>query len=138
MEKLVRFGVSMEEELLNQFDHSIEGKGYANRSEALRDLVRRCLVDTELKDQNRQAVGVISFVYDHERRELARHLVQMGHKRMKEIVSSLHVHIDENHCLEVIVTRGKIGELRDLAEQIFANRGVIKGDLHLTALPPTL
>lgn len=134
--KLVRFGVSMEEELLKQFDLSIDNKGYANRSEALRDLVRTCLVKKEVENPSQLAVGVISFIYNHERRELARHLVQLGHKRMKEVISSLHVHIDEQHCLEVMVAKGKIGDLRVLADEILAHRGVLHGDLHLVSLPP--
>jgi len=133
--KLIRFGVSMDEKLLQEFDRSIEEKGYANRSEALRDLVRHCLLERKQEDPATPAVGVISFVYDHERRELVRHLTRLGHSHLGEVISSLHVHLDKRHCLEVIVGKGTVKQLKEIADQIFAIKGVLHGKLMLASEP---
>lgn len=129
--KLVRFGVSMEKDLLHAFDRSIEKKGYANRSEALRDLVRRFLVDVEREDPSTPAFAVISYVYDHERRELSGRLTHLGHSRLGEVISSMHVHLDKSHCLEVLVSKGTVKKLKEFADRIFLIRGVLSGDLAL-------
>ncbi|MBN2378865.1 nickel-responsive transcriptional regulator NikR [candidate division WOR-3 bacterium] len=136
--KLVRFGVSMEKELLAEFDYSIESKGYANRSEALRDLVRKCLLENKEEDPSTPAVGVIAYTYNHERRELQRRLTQIGHSRLGKIISSMHIHLDEILCLEVVVAKGTIEELRELSNLILSNRGVLYGDLILSTQPKKL
>lgn len=133
--KLIRFGVSMEEGLLSDFDRAIEEKGYANRSEALRDLVRTCLVEKKQEDPAAHAVGVISFIYDHERRELARKLIHLGHSHVAETISSMHVHLNRLHCLEIVVARGTVKQIQKLADQILSNRGVLHGELKLAPIP---
>ncbi len=134
--KLVRFGVSMEERLLGEFDNLLDKKGYANRSEALRDLVRRCLIGQEQQDLSADAIGVISFVYDHERRELSHRLTRLGHSRLGKVISSMHVHLDATNCLEIIVVQGTFGEIQELADQILSIRGVLHGELMLAPRLP--
>jgi len=121
----------MEEGLLAEFDTAIEQKGYANRSEALRDLVRRCLVLENQEDPASPALAVISYVYDHEKRELARQLTHMGHSRLGEVISSMHIHIDQRHCLEVVVAKGTVKQLKEFADRIFLIRGVLHGGIEI-------
>ena len=105
---LKRFGVSMPGELLRGFDDYINLRSYKNRSEAIRDLVREKLVlEKEWKDKNENVIGVLVIVYDHEVRELSSHLTRAQHQYYKEIITTLHIHIDKKNCLEVIVIKGK-------------------------------
>jgi CopG family nickel-responsive transcriptional regulator len=127
--KLVRFGVSMEEKLLNEFDYSIKKKGYLNRSEALRDLVRGYLLERGNEDISTPSVGIISYIFDHRHRELGHKLIHIGHDNLGNIVSSLHIHLDTDHCLEVIVAKGSLKELRQLRDEIISSRGVLYGEL---------
>jgi CopG family nickel-responsive transcriptional regulator len=131
---LVRFGVSMEKDLLKQFDYSIEKKGYPNRSEAFRDLVRQCLLEKIEYDPTTSSIGVISFVYEHEHKDISRRLVNIGHSMLGEIISSLHIHIDAHQCMEVIVAKGTAEELKRLSDQILASKGVLHGQLMLSPL----
>jgi CopG family nickel-responsive transcriptional regulator len=131
---LVRFGVAMDGELLQRFDDHITQKGYANRSEALRDLVRADLVNAHLK-RDGLAVATLTLVYDHHVRELSEKLTDMQHDLGEHVVSTLHVHLDHDHCLEVIVLRGPAGLLQAAADRLLATKGVEHGRLVATALP---
>jgi CopG family nickel-responsive transcriptional regulator len=134
MSQLVRFGVAMEKELLDQFDRVIERKGYANRSEALRDLVRRQL-DEEAWSSGKPAVATITLVYDHHVRELTERLTEIQHDYGEHIVSALHVHLDHHHCMEVIAARGPARELKTLAERLTNAKGVLSGNVAAASLP---
>jgi len=123
MAKLTRFGIAMEEALLRDFDKEIRHKGYTNRSEAFRDLVRESLVKAEWAS-NREVAGVISMVYDHHHRELVTKLLDIQHDSHGVIVATQHIHMDHHNCLEVIVTKGKAGDIQRLAERLKAARGV--------------
>ena len=123
MGKLVRFGVSLEKKLLDQFDVSIRQKGYTNRSEALRDLIRADLVVGEW-DKGEEVVGVIMLVFDHHHRELQNKITDLQHRHLSAIISTQHVHLDHNNCLEVIVLKGKAGQVRRLAGLLQAQRGI--------------
>ncbi len=123
MAKLTRFGIAMEEALLRDFDREIRRKGYTNRSEAFRDLVRESLVKVEWAS-NREVAGVISMVYDHHHRELVARLLDIQHGSHGVIVATQHIHMDHHNCLEVIVTKGKAGDIQHLAERLKAARGV--------------
>jgi CopG family nickel-responsive transcriptional regulator len=118
----------MPDGLLEQFDRLIEAKGYDNRSEALRDLVRQALVDQTWVPAggtaDRDTVAVLVIVYDHEERELGRKLTHAQHGHVGSVLSSLHIHLDERHCLEVIVLRGPRDAVRQAAEGLVATRGV--------------
>ncbi len=133
MGSLVRFGVSMDAELISAFDHLIERKGYVNRSEAIRDLVREALIKTQWDRSAAPAVAALCLVYDHGTYDLARRLVECQHKHAHQIVSALHVHLDAQDCLEVVVLRGPGNELQRLADHLISTRGVKHGQLVMTA-----
>lgn len=131
---LVRFGVAMERELLAALDALVEKRGFVNRSEALRDLVRREL-DKETWQSGRPAVATITLVYDHHVRELTERLTEIQHDFGDRILSALHVHLDHDHCLEVIAARGPARELERLADQLTNAKGVQSGAVVAAALP---
>ena len=132
MAELVRFGISMDGQLLESFDRLIEGKGYSNRSEAVRDLIRNALVDEQWSHEDEEAVGTVSLVYDHHTRELSDKLTEHHHSHHRNIISALHVHLDAHHCLEVVVIKGKAGEIRHLADELIGTKGVKHGRLMTT------
>lgn len=123
----MRFGVSMESELLDRFDRLIARKGYATRSEAFRDMARNALAEDTLADDRAEAVATISLVYDHHVRDLTARLTEIQHHALDLIASTLHVHLDEQNCLEVLVARGPFGRVRELAEQLISVKGVRHG-----------
>ncbi len=123
MEKLARFGVSLDSELLQRFDAAIEKRGYTSRSEAIRDLIRSDLVEREW-EESKEVVGVIMLVYDHHRRQLQEAVTDLQHRHLGEIISTQHVHLDHHNCLEVVIVRGGSGPVRKLAERLQALRGV--------------
>lgn len=124
MSDLERFGVSMDGALLNAFDELIRSRGYRNRSEAIRDIIRDYLVSTEWEDSEHEVVGTLTVVYDHARHDLSEKLTALQHEHHERIVCSTHVHIDEHNCLEIVVLRGPAGEVRRLADELMATRGV--------------
>ena len=132
MANLARTGVSLEQELLNKFDDSIAKKGYQNRSEAIRDLIRERLVAEEL-DENKTVVGTLTFVYDHHRPNLTEKLVAAQHNAGDSVLAATHVHLDHHNCLEVIIMKGRGGDLRNLANGILSLRGVKHGQLVITS-----
>jgi CopG family nickel-responsive transcriptional regulator len=133
MSGLTRFGVSIPDSLLGDFDRLIAQKGYRNRSEAIRDLIRDSLVAEEWKEGNREMVGTISLVYSHHTRELPRILTRMQHDHYKTILSTLHIHLDEHNCLEVLVVKGKGGEIKIISDRLIGTKGVKHGKLSLTS-----
>lgn len=128
MAKIVRFGVSMEAELLRAFDELIEKKGYGNRSEAIRDLIREALA-AQAWEEGAEMLGVILLFYDHHKRELLSKLTEAQHRAYTKILASLHIHVDEDHCLEVIAVRGQAQEVAQLADRLRAEPGVLLGRL---------
>ncbi len=133
MGEVTRFGVSLDEKLLRQFDRLIVRKGYANRSEALRDLIRESLVRDQWEIGTENAVGTITLVYDHDTRDLADKLTDLQHAHYESIVSTLHVHLDPHHCLEVLVLRGPARTLKEIADRLIGTRGVKHGTFSATA-----
>ena len=132
MSELQRFGVSMDAELLAAFDLLIANQGYANRSEAIRDLVRDAIVRTQWTTRDEPTVAALCMVYDHHTRELSAKLTHIQHDFSEQIVSTLHVHLDAHHCLEIIVLRGIAPELQAFADRMLATRGVKHGQLVMT------
>ncbi|HRX83893.1 MAG TPA: nickel-responsive transcriptional regulator NikR [Phycisphaerae bacterium] len=132
MTHLLRFGVSMDAELLAAFDQLISRKGYANRSEALRDLVRDAIVETQWANADEPTVAALCMVYDHHQAELSAKLTALQHDFTEHIISTLHVHLDHRHCLEVVVLRGPAGELKQFSDRMLATRGVKHGQLVMT------
>ena len=132
MEQLVRFSVSMEEGLLHQFDHLIEQKGYTNRSEAVRDIVRDTLVEESVKTPGSIVYGALVFIYDHHKRELEKSLSNLQHDYYENIISTSHVHVDHDHCMEVVLLKGKAVGLKAIAEKLLSFKGVKHGKLTMT------
>ena len=132
MEQLVRFSVSMEEDLLREFDCLIEQKGYTNRSEAVRDIVRDTLVEESVKTPDGIVYGALVFIYDHHKRELEKSLSNLQHDYYENIISTSHVHVDHNHCMEVVLLKGKAVILKAIAEKLLSFKGVMHGKLTLT------
>jgi CopG family transcriptional regulator, nickel-responsive regulator len=134
MSELTRVSISLEEPLLKSFDGHIAAKGYETRSEAIRDLIRDCLVHREqAKNRRGEQVAIVSMVYDHHARELAAKLLDKQHHHHDLIVSTLHVHLGEHHCLEVSVLRGSGKELLHLGDELLATKGVLHGDITFTS-----
>ena len=133
MAGITRFGVSLDERLLMKFDRLNERKGYSNRSEAIRDLIRDSLVREQWELGDSDGVGTLTLVYDHETRELEERLTELQHAHFKAIVSTLHVHLDQHHCLEVLVLRGKAALLKSIADRLIGTRGVKHGTFSATA-----
>ncbi|MEN8152427.1 MAG: nickel-responsive transcriptional regulator NikR [Acidobacteriota bacterium] len=133
MSKVTRFGVSLDSDLLKKFDTLIEGKGYKNRSEAIRDLIREELVSKEWGDGDKETVGVFSLVYDHHQNELSNILNNIQHENLDVIRSTTHVHIDHHNCLEVIILKGKSSEIKKITDQLASTRGTKHGKLIMTS-----
>jgi CopG family nickel-responsive transcriptional regulator len=130
---VTRFGVSLEEPLLKQFDRLIHRKGYTNRSEALRDLIRESLVREQWDLGTTETVGTLTLVYNHEVRELSDKLTDLQHEYFRMIVSTLHVHLAPHHCREVLVLRGPANDLKTIADRLIGTRGVKHGTFSATA-----
>jgi CopG family nickel-responsive transcriptional regulator len=130
-ESVARFTISIPPELLATFDEVCAGKGYASRSEAIRDAIRDYLIahDWAGGNDDREVVGTITLVYDHESRRLTDELTERQHRRHTHVLSSLHIHLDRNNCLEVVVVRGTGKEVAALADELISLRGVKHGRL---------
>ena len=130
MSGIVRFGVSLEKELLEKFDMLIKEKKYPNRSEAIRDLIRENLVKKEWIE-GKEVAGAITLVFDHHKRELVNTLTDVQHDFHILIISSQHIHLDHDNCFEIIVVRGKPIEVSELADKLRATTGVKYGSLSI-------
>jgi CopG family nickel-responsive transcriptional regulator len=131
MSTLIRTGISLDSELLRRFDRVIRKKGYKNRSEAIRDLVRDYAVAEDV-EENRTVVGTLTMVYDHHRPKLSEQLIEAQHDAENKVLAATHVHLDHHNCLEVIIMRGRSSEVSHLADRILSLRGVKHGKLVLT------
>lgn len=132
MHHLSRFGVSLEEDLLAAFDLSIGDMGYQNRSEAIRDLIRDHLIQKKVGQGDTEVIGVVTLVYDHRIHHLSDMLADMQHKASVSVNASLHIHVDEHSCLEVIVIRGRGDKVHEIASKLIATKGVQNGRLVTT------
>jgi CopG family nickel-responsive transcriptional regulator len=127
MEQIERIGVSLEKKLLSAFDGLIGQQGYQNRSEAVRDLIRRQLNVQRVSDPNAEAVAVVYIVYDHHSTKLMEKLTDLQHTCLLQIVCSMHIHLDAHDCMEIIVFRGAVGQINKVAENILSKKGVKLG-----------
>ncbi len=130
--KIVRFGVSIPHDLLTRFDIIIEEKGYTNRSEAIRDLIRDFIVRHEWEKGDEEVAGTITIVYNHDEADVVKELLDLQHDYLSEIVSSLHVHMDKHNCLEVVVVKGKAKRVKEIADRLISLKGVKHGKLVMT------
>ena len=133
---IVRFGVSIGSRLLDKFDNLIEEKGYTNRSEAIRDLIRDKLVEDkwDVKADLTESIGTITLIYDHHTSETGDKLTDTAHEHHDLVVSSSHVHLTHDSCLEVVIVKGPGNRIRSLADRMTSMRGVKHGKLVITGL----
>ncbi len=124
MSQIERVGVSLDKELLLMFDELIGTQGYSNRSEAIRDLIRERLSQKQLAKPTAKAVAGIFLVYDHHSTSLSEKLIDLQHDHLLHVIASTHVHLDHDNCLEVIILKGKVKEIQELADQMAALKGV--------------
>jgi CopG family nickel-responsive transcriptional regulator len=129
---MVRFGVSADARLLEKFDEMISDKSYANRSEAIRDLIRDQLVEHAWSQSTEEVVGTLTLVYNHESRDLGDRLTKLQHHHHSEVISTLHVHLDEHNCLEVLVLKGQSNVIKRLADRLIGAKGVKHGKLTMS------
>jgi CopG family nickel-responsive transcriptional regulator len=132
MSELSRIGVAIDSDLLDQFDQLIAKRGYTNRSEAFRDLIRDELVQKTWESPDSNVVGTVTLVYDHHVRLLNEKLTDLQHEFHRSILSTLHVHLDHDNCLEVLVVKGKAGAVQKIADSLISTKGVKHGRLTLT------
>lgn len=132
MGKTIRFGVSLDSDLLDKFDQHCEERSYQTRSEAIRDLIRNTLVQREWEQADGDLAGTLTLVYDHHKSGLSQRLTEIQHDAHHVIQSSLHVHLDHHNCLEVIILKGDADTIKDLGQKLISTKGVKHGNLALT------
>ena len=133
METIERIGVSLEKGLLSDFDKLVTGRGYPNRSEAIRDLIRRELSKEKLTNPKAKAVAAVCVVYDHHATKLMEKLTGLQHSRLLQTICTTHIHLDEHDCMEIIVLKGKVAEINKTAENILSQKGVKLGKVNVMA-----
>jgi CopG family nickel-responsive transcriptional regulator len=138
MGELSRIGVAIDSALLDKFDKLISRRGYENRSEAFRDMIRDELVEETSQSPEAQVVGTVTLLYDHHVRLLNEKLTGLQHEHHRSILSTLHVHLDHDHCLEVLVVRGKADAVRKIADSLTSTKGVRHGRLTIAAAGPEM
>ena len=132
MSDIVRFGISLENELLDNFDNLIKRRKYSNRSEAIRDLIRQELLKRDL-EEDREVAGAITFIYDHHQRNLLNKIIDVQHDYQDIIQSSQHIHLDHHNCLEIIAVKGRARDIQRLTNTLKAIKGVRNGTLTISS-----
>jgi CopG family transcriptional regulator, nickel-responsive regulator len=128
-----RVSLAIEHDLVERFDRLLARSGHTNRSEAIRDLMRNRIVEEEWSTGRGEAVATVTLIYDHTKRDLADRLLTLGHDHHHAVLASMHVHLDETHCLEVMALRGKPADLRHLADHLIGMKGVRHGKLVMSS-----
>jgi CopG family nickel-responsive transcriptional regulator len=127
-----RVGVSFEPELLTKFDALIKKMGYTNRSEAIRDLIRKEIVESAVKEEDCEVIGTLTILYDHHQGNIMDTLTYLQHQHHDEISFTTHIHVDTHTCLEIVIIRGNSKRVKHLADQVKALKGVKHGELSIT------
>ena len=133
MKQVERIGVSLDKNLLSRFDNLITKQGYQSRSEAIRDLIRQQLSEERLNNPKAEAVAAVCLVYNHHSTKLMEKLTDLQHSHLLQTICSMHIHLDIHDCMEVIVLRGRVGEINKMAENILSQKGVKLGRINLVA-----
>jgi len=134
MDRVTRTGVSLDPKLLKKFDEIIEKRGYSSRSEAIRDLIREEIARDEVEIGEKEAVGTITIIYEHDTGDATHKLLHIQHNNYLNISSTMHIHLDRDRCLEVLFARGKASDIKDLAEKVRAVKGVKFGEACITTM----
>jgi CopG family nickel-responsive transcriptional regulator len=132
-EKITRFGVSIEPNLLTKFDSMMKKKGYTNRSEAIRDLIRANIIQEKNANPEQKGLGTLTILYNHHTGPLTERLLELQHEHYQHILTATHIHVDHDNCLEVLILQGKMGDIQTLADKIKALKGIKHGELVLTS-----
>lgn len=132
MGQTIRFGVSLDSDLLEKFDALCEERCYQTRSEAIRDLIRNALVQKEWEDTDNIVAGTLTLVYDHHKSDLAQRLTELQHDHHDVIISTIHAHLDHDNCLEVLILKGPGKDVQALGQKLISTKGVKHGKLNLT------
>lgn len=127
-----RVGVSFDPELLARFDSLIDSKGYRSRSEAIRDLIRKAIIESDVEEEKGEVLGTLTYVFNHHEGEVNNSLLNLQHDHHDEILFTTHVHMDHDMCLEVLIVKGEAPRVKDLADNIKAIKGVKHGELVIT------
>ncbi len=139
MSDIIRFGVSIEQDLLENFDRLTGERGYATRSEALRDLIRESLVEQKIQvETTTHVLGSLTLVYDHHASNLVQEMGEIQHKFHSLVLSVMHLHVSHDDCMEVIALRGKVGEIVKLSNGLLSLKGIKHGKLFLTLPSSTI
>jgi CopG family nickel-responsive transcriptional regulator len=133
---MVRFSVAIGGELLEKFDQYRELHRHPNRSEAVRGLMRGALMEELITNDESEAMGVVTLIYDHHASRISRRLTDVQHHHLDQVVTTTHVHLDEHRCLEVILLRGPVRQIRELADNLIGTKGVETGRLVLASAHP--
>ncbi len=133
MDNVTRIGVSLEPELLEKFDHSLGKKGYNSRSEGIRDLIRDALAEEEWKNPEQFMVGTITLIYDHEVGSVKERLTSIQHDKHHHVSTTIHVHLDQDRCMEILLVSGKLQELHDFANELMSIKGVLRAKLTMAS-----
>ncbi len=131
MGQTIRFGVSLDSELLEKFDALCDERCYQTRSEAIRDLIRNTLVQQDWEDSDKEVAGALTLVYDHHKSDLSQRLTAIQHDFHESIIASIHAHLDHDNCLEVLVLKGPGNRLQELSKRLISTKGVKFGKLNL-------
>ena len=131
MGKTIRFGISLDAELLEKFDNICEENCYQSRSEAVRDLIRNMLVQKEWEDLDREIMGTLTLVYDHHHSDLAQKMTEIQHESLDVIITSMHIHMDHHNCMEVLILKGPGTKLKETSRKLISTKGVKYGQLNL-------
>ncbi len=123
-DETIRFSVSLPRPFLEELDRRVVGRGYASRSELVRDLIRERMVEETWERGDEEVAGVLTIVYDHHQRELTQHILDIQHRQYVHVVATTHVHMDHHNCLETIIIRGRPNEIERLSREIGGLRGV--------------
>ncbi|MFW6041125.1 MAG: nickel-responsive transcriptional regulator NikR [Thermoplasmatota archaeon] len=133
-DNIVRFGVSVPQDLLKKFDNKIKEKMYTNRSEAIRDLIRDFLVKEKWDYGDEEVYGSLTLVYDHEQRGISDKLTELQHEDHTHIVSTMHIHLDKHNCMETMAIKGKPRDIQKIADKLISTKGVKHGKLMMTSI----
>ncbi len=135
MDKIIRFSVSLPEKLLEELDKKVDAQGYASRSEFTRDLIREKMVKDDWHEDYNDVIGVLAMIYTHHQNDLVQKILEIQHDAKIEIMCNTHVHISHENCLETIMIKGKVAELKDFAQKIAGLKGVMFSKLIEASIP---
>ena len=138
MNRVVRLSLSLEKSLYDKLEQLVQHEGYSNRSEFVRDMIRRQLVEREWQESEREVIATVTLVYDHHKSLLSERLTDLQHQHHSDVLATTHVHLDETMCAEMILVRGKPATIRELTNQMAQQKGVLHADYSMASTGKSL